>query len=80
MTVPTVIPDQTLDLFGVPCPANTARALLKLEIMDSGEILAILLDSGEPITNVPSSLEVEGHTVVECAPAGAGWRLLVRRE
>jgi len=58
-------PDETLDLTGVPCPRNSARALLRLEIMSSGEVLRVIIDDGEPIANVPASLEVEGHTVAE---------------
>ena len=57
--------NEILDLTGVPCPRNSARALLRLEMMDSGEILRVTIDDGEPIENVPPSLEVEGHTVVE---------------
>ena len=30
-------PDLTLDLTGVPCPRNSAAALLELEMMDEGE-------------------------------------------
>ena len=57
--------DETLDLTGVPCPRNSARALLRLEIMDSGQILRLTIDDGEPIENVPNSLEVEGHIIAE---------------
>jgi TusA-related sulfurtransferase len=72
-------PDEILDLSGVPCPKNSARALLKLEIMSSGEILQVIVDDGEPIENVPSSLEVEGHTVEEREQrADTRWVLSVR--
>lgn len=57
--------DEILDLTGVPCPRNTARTLLRLETMDSGQLLRVTIDDGEPIENVPSSLEIEGHAVVE---------------
>ena len=56
-------PDETLDLSGVPCPQNTARALLTLEWMDPGEILEVTVDDGEPKENVPPGLEAEGHTI-----------------
>lgn len=77
MAIPT--PDETLDLAGVPCPANTARALLKLELMDEGEVLAIVVDDGEPIANVPPALVAEGHTILAQQPDGGRWRVLVRR-
>jgi TusA-related sulfurtransferase len=53
------VPDEILDLKGVPCPQNTAKAMLKLSGMDAGEILEIIVDEGEPRENVPASLEVE---------------------
>jgi tRNA 2-thiouridine synthesizing protein A len=53
------IPDEILDLKGVPCPQNTAKAMVKLSGMDPGEILEIIVDDGEPRENVPASLEVE---------------------
>ncbi len=72
-------PDDRLDLAGMPCPQNTARALLVLEMMDEGELLELWLDDGEPIENVPPALELEGHALVGQQRDGQGWRLLVRR-
>lgn len=56
----TIKPDDIIDLKGVPCPRNSAKAVLKLAGMDSGEILEIIVDDGEPIENVPPSLEEDG--------------------
>jgi TusA-related sulfurtransferase len=71
---------ETLDLSGVPCPANAARAVLKLEGMDPGSLLALILDDGEPIANVPAALAEQGHAVVEKTRLGGRWRLVVRKE
>jgi TusA-related sulfurtransferase len=57
--------DEILDLTGVPCPRNSARALLRIEMMDSGQVIRLTIDDGEPIENVPESLEVEGHSIAE---------------
>jgi len=54
-----IVPDEILDLKGVPCPQNTAKAMLKLAGMVEGEILEIIVDDGEPRINVPASLEEE---------------------
>ncbi len=70
---------ELLDLSGVPCPQNTAMALLQLELMDEGEQLELLLDDGEPIENLPPSLELEHHKIVSAGRVGAQWRLLVER-
>jgi TusA-related sulfurtransferase len=57
-------PDETLDLTGVPCPQNAARTLMRLAMMDQGEVLKITIDDGEPIDLVPDSIVQDGHTIV----------------
>jgi TusA-related sulfurtransferase len=54
-----------LDLRGVPCPQNVSRLLLKLGGMDSGDVLEVVLDAGEPYDNVIESLKVEQINFVE---------------
>ncbi len=56
--------NEILDLKGVKCPYNYVKAKLKLEELTSGDELEIYLDDGEPITNVPRSLEDDGNTIV----------------
>ena len=57
--------DENLDLTGVPCPQNAARTLLRLSGMDTGEVLKITLDDGEPMEMVPQSVEEEDHTILQ---------------
>ena len=56
--------DATLDLRGVICPMNFQKTKLKLESMGTGQLLEILLDTGEPFQNVPKGLDDEGHKIV----------------
>jgi len=70
--------EETLDLAGVPCPANAARAILKLAGMAPGAVLALIVDDGEPVRNVPPALEEQGHSVLFRTLEGGRWRLLVR--
>jgi tRNA 2-thiouridine synthesizing protein A len=77
--MPPAEADETLDLSGVPCPANSARALIALEGMADGRVLLVVVDDGEPVRNVPPSLEEEGHAVVRREKAGGRWRLWVRK-
>lgn len=51
-----------LDLRGTPCPINFVRTKLKLSQMAMGQTLEVWLDAGEPIEQVPHSLEVAGYT------------------
>lgn len=57
--------DAYLDLKGVACPYNFVRTKLKLEEMDSGQVLQIIIDDGEPYQNVPRSVLNEGHKIIE---------------
>jgi len=72
--------DIELDLRGVICPYNFVKTKLKLETMDQGQILAVLLDDGDPIQNVPRSVENEGHTVLAQDRVGSAYRVRIRRE
>ncbi|MEK7304750.1 MAG: sulfurtransferase TusA family protein [Nitrospirota bacterium] len=72
--------DIELDLRGVICPYNFVKTKLKLETMDQGQVLAVLLDDGDPIKNVPRSVENEGHTVLAQDRVGSAYRVRIRRE
>jgi len=67
-----------LDLRGVKCPGNAARALVRLESMDAGEDLELWLDDGEPIASVPESLEFDGHQILRTERRDTFWCLVVR--
>ena len=69
-----------LDLQGVSCPQNAAQALLKLELLDFGFILEILLDDGEPILNVTNSLKLEGYKIFKKEKLNGTWKILVKKE
>ncbi|MDP3090728.1 MAG: sulfurtransferase TusA family protein [Nitrospira sp.] len=77
---PGISTDIELDLRGVICPYNFVKTKLKLETMDQGQVLAVLLDDGDPIKNVPRSVENEGHTVLAQDRVGAAFRVRIRRE
>ncbi len=68
-----------LDLRGVICPYNFVKTKLKLESMHPGEVLAVWLDDGEPIRNVPESLKNEGHAVLSKEYIEESFRILVRK-
>jgi TusA-related sulfurtransferase len=74
------IPSSELDLRGVICPYNFVKTKLKLETMGQGQVLSVLLDDGDPIRNVPRSVENEGHTVLSQERVDQAYRVLIRRE
>lgn len=71
--------DEKLDLTGVICPINFVKTKLKLEDMETGQILELILDDGEPMRNVPRSIKEEGHKIVKVENLGKTYRLLVEK-
>lgn len=72
-------PVTELDLRGVICPYNFVKTKLKLDALAPGDLLAVILDPGEPIQNVPKSIENEGHTVLRQEPHDSAIRILIRK-
>ena len=71
--------DAELDLRGVICPYNFVKTKLKLETMRGGQVLAVILDDGDPIRNVPRSVTDDGHTVLRQEPVAESFRVLIRK-
>lgn len=68
-----------IDLRGVICPYNFVKTKLKLDAMLPGQILAVLLDEGEPIRNVPQSVKNEGHAILNQESLGTTYRVLIQK-
>jgi len=71
--------NQILDLKNTPCPINFVKTKLKLEEMSKGEVLEVLLDDGEPIINVSSSVKEEGHQILKVEQIKNYWKLIVKK-
>lgn len=71
--------DEELDLRGVICPYNFVKTKLKLETMEAGQILAVILDEGDPIRNVPRSVSDDGHQVLKQEPLSQAYRVMIRK-
>ncbi len=67
------------DLRGVTCPMNFVKAKIVLDTMKAGQHLAVLLDDGAPIHNVPRSIQSEGHKVLEQTMEGNHWYVLIEK-
>jgi tRNA 2-thiouridine synthesizing protein A len=71
--------DAELDLRGVICPYNFVKTKLKLDTMDAGQVLAVILDDGDPIRNVPRSVSDDGHTVLRQESLDRAYRVVIRK-
>jgi len=73
--------DETVDITDVVCPVTFVKVKVALEELDSGQVLSIRLNDGEPVQNVPRSLKEEGHRVLKLTGNGDGtYNLIVRKE
>jgi TusA-related sulfurtransferase len=71
--------DRELDLAGEVCPFTFVRSKLALEQLACGQMLRVLVDNSESATNVPRSLELEGHEVMAVEKHPAGWHIVVKK-
>jgi TusA-related sulfurtransferase len=68
-----------IDLRGVACPLNFVKAKLELEKLETGSILEVLLDEGEPVRNVPESFIQQGQDVIDIKNIGQYFSVKIRR-
>lgn len=57
--------DDTVDITDVVCPVTFVKAKVALEELDDGQMLAIRMNDGEPVQNVPRSIKEEGHQILK---------------
>ena len=72
--------DVRKDFRGVACPMNFVKTKIQLSTMQSGQLLEILLDDGQPINNVPGSVRQEGHEVLSTEKIDNYWKVLIRKK
>jgi sulfite reductase (ferredoxin) len=68
-----------LDLRGVKCPLNWARAKVRLEQMSRGEILDLTLDDPRGARDIPSAAEAEGYLILESTARDGIYHLRIER-
>ncbi len=72
--------DRELDLKGEVCPYTFVWSKLTLEEMEAGQLLGIVVDHLPATTNVPRSLQAEGHRVLKVARINeTDWQIVVQK-
>ena len=67
-----IIADESVDVTDVVCPVTFVKAKVAIEELDIGQILAVRLNDGEPVNNVPRSFKDEGQEVLKLDANGDG--------
>jgi TusA-related sulfurtransferase len=69
----------TIDLSGIPCPLNWARAKARLEGMGRGERLLIVVDDPRAERDIPAAAECEGWAVISVRRQGSRILIVLER-
>jgi sulfite reductase (ferredoxin) len=70
---------EAINLLGIKCPFNYVKTKLKLETMESGRRLEVLLDDGEPVKNVPKSVQNDGHKLISLDKIENHYKMIVEK-
>lgn len=57
--------DEQVDITDKVCPLTFVKAKVSLDELEDGEVLAIRMNDGEPVQNVPRSIKEEGHKILK---------------
>ena len=62
------------------CPVTFVTAKVALEEIEDGQVLAVRMNDGEPVQNVPRSIKEEGHQILKLDDNEDGtYTLLVKK-
>ena len=70
---------EQINLFGVKCPLNWARAKVRLEDLEQGDVLEVLIDDPKGRRDIPRAAEAEGYAIVHIAEVSGGWSIVIEK-
>lgn len=70
---------EQLNLCGVKCPLNWAKAKVRLEYLDRGDLLQLLIDDPKGRRDIPRAAEAEGYVIVGIEEVAGGWRITIEK-
>ncbi len=72
--------DDEVDITDKVCPMTFVKAKVAMEELDDGEVLAVRMNDGEPVQNVPRSFKEDGHQILKLLDNEDGtYTLFVRK-
>jgi TusA-related sulfurtransferase len=72
--------DKKINIKGLVCPYTFVKSKLAIEGMEAGQVLEIILDYPSAATNVPRSMEDQGHKVLRTEKINdTDWLILVQK-
>lgn len=72
--------DDTVDITDKVCPLTFVKAKVAIDELEDGEVIAIRMNDGEPVQNVPRSIKEEGHQLLKLVNNEDGtYNLIVKK-
>ena len=72
--------DERVDITDVVCPITFVKAKVAMEELEIGQVLAVTMNDGEPVQNVPRSFKEEGQQILKLIDNENGtYDLIVRK-
>ena len=72
--------DDTADITDEVCPLTFVKAKVAIDELEDGEVIAIRMNDGEPVQNVPRSIKEEGHQILKLVNNEDGtYNLIVKK-
>ena len=70
---------EEMDLRGVKCPLNWAKAKVRLEDLGRGDILELILDDPKGRQDIPRAAEAEGYVILGVEEGEGLWRIIIEK-
>ena len=72
--------DDTVDITDKVCPLTFVKTKVAIDELEDGEVIAIRMNDGEPVQNVPRSIKEEGHQILKLVNNEDGtYNLIVKK-
>ncbi len=70
---------EQINLYGVKCPLNWAKAKVRLEDLERGDVLEVLLNDPKGRKDMPRAAEAEGYAIIAIEEIAGGWRIIIEK-
>jgi tRNA 2-thiouridine synthesizing protein A len=70
---------ERMNLYGVKCPLNWAKAKVRLEDLERGDVLEVLINDPKGRRDIPRAAEAEGYAIVTIDEIDGGWRIAIEK-
>lgn len=68
-----------LDITDKTCPMTYVKTRLRLDKLEPGDVLEVLVNPGEPVKNIPQSAEEAGYKIVGVFPKGDKCMIIIEK-